>query len=485
MAGIGFRLQKLFQEDYYSSRIKAYGFSLFVTAGPWLVVILAVTAIRYILSLFHSISIEEQRLFTISISYCFIFSQIIYGALQLIVTRYVADLLYEQKADKVFSSFLGMTKITLFLAIILWLLFAIFTPLALYYKIVMLFLFLALNIIWIQSIYLTAAKDYQSIALAFLIGSIFSLSGIALIAYWHPTLGIEHGFALLLLIAFTIGTFITLVWLSIVIVRMFPNSDATEQFTFLSYLDKYPELFWSSLFYNIGIWVCNFVIWFGEGRGNIENTFIYHQIYDTSVFWAYLSIIPTYIFFVVSIETRFYERYKKFFGSVNNGATLNTILQLKESMNFVLKQEMERILRNQGIFSLLIIFIIWMFSSQSGNVTLEYSILQLTIIGAYANGMVLVITLLLLYFEDRKGAFRTSALFFFANLLLSLLLLPFGFNGYGISFALGSSITFLYAISRLFTYIKDIDYYTFCQSNAPIKRRTFFTKFANKLNGNK
>lgn len=106
-------------------------------------------------------------------------------------------------------------------------------PLALYYKIVMLFLFLALNIIWIQSIYLTAAKDYQSIALAFLIGSIFSLSGIALIAYWHPTLGIEHGLALLLLISFTIGTFITLVWLSIVIVRMFPNSDATEQFTFL------------------------------------------------------------------------------------------------------------------------------------------------------------------------------------------------------------------------------------------------------------
>ncbi|WP_414629823.1 exopolysaccharide Pel transporter PelG [Bacillus mycoides] len=358
-------------------------------------------------------------------------------------------------------------------------------PLALYYKIVMLFLFLALNIIWIQSIYLTTAKDYQSIALAFLIGSIFSLSGIALIAYWHPTLGIEHGLALLLLISFTIGTFITLVWLSIVIVRMFPNSDATEQFTFLSYLDKYPELFWSSLLYNIGIWVCNFVIWFGEGRGNIENTFIYHQIYDTSVFWAYLSIIPIYIFFVVSIETRFYERYKKFFGSVNNGATLNTILQLKESMNFVLKQEMERIPRNQGIFSLLIIFIIWMFSSQSGNVTLEYSILQLTIIGAYANGMVLVITLLLLYFEDRKGAFRTSALFFSANLLLSLLLLPFGFNGYGISFALGSSITFLYAISRLFTYIKDIDYYTFCQSNTPIKRRTFFTKFANKLNGNK
>ena len=78
---------------------------------------------------------------------------------------------------------------------------------------------------------------------------------------------------------------------------------------------------------------------------------------------------------------------------------------------------MERILRNQGIFSLLIIFIIWMFSSQSGNTTLNYSILQLTIVGAYANGMVLVITLLLLYFEDRKGHFEHQ-LFSFCKLVI-------------------------------------------------------------------
>ncbi|MGR5909172.1 exopolysaccharide Pel transporter PelG [Bacillus pacificus] len=73
-----------------------------------------------------------------------------------------------------------------------------------------------------------------------------------------------------------------------------------------------------------------------------------------------------------------------------------------------------------------------------------------------------------------KGHFEHQLFSFFTNLLLSLILLPFGFNGYGISFAVGSSITFLYAISRLFTYIKDIDYYTFCQSNIPIKQRTFF-----------
>ncbi|WP_369900573.1 exopolysaccharide Pel transporter PelG [Bacillus manliponensis] len=483
MAGIGFRLQKLFQEDYYSSRIKAYGFSLFVTAGPWIVVIVAITAIRYILSLFHTISIEEQRLFTISISYCFIFSQIIYGALQLTVTRYVADLLYDQKVDRVFSSFLGMTKITLLFALILWGAFAFFTPLPISYKLMMLFLFLTLNIIWIQSVYLTAAKDYKSITLAFLIGTCFSFGGILLISYFHLTITLEHGAAFLLLTAFSFGTFITLIWLSVVLIKLFPNSDKTEQFTFLSYLDRYPELFWTGFLYNIGIWVCNFVIWFGEGRGNIENSFLYNQVYDTAVFWSYLSIIPTYFLFVVSIETRFYERYKKFFGAINNGGTLKVILQLKESMNTVLRQEMERILRKQGIFSLSLIFIIGIFISQAGEIALQYSILQLTIIGAFANGMVLVVTLLLLYFEDRTGACRTSVLFFFMNLLLTILLLPLGFNGYGISFAVGSSISLLYALARLFNYTKDIDFHTFCKPGSQKKERVFFTKLADRLNG--
>ncbi|MGG2094326.1 exopolysaccharide Pel transporter PelG [Bacillus sp. S13(2024)] len=482
MAGIGFRLQKLFQEDYYSSRIKAYGFSLFVTAGPWLMVILGVTAIHYVLSFFHFLSIEEQRLFTISISYCFIFSQIIYGSLQLIVTRYVADLLYEQKTDKLFASFLGMTKIILFFAIVLWGIFSILTPLPLYYKIMLLFLFLALNIIWIQSIYLTAAKDYQSIALAFLVGAVISITGIIIVSYTHPTLHLEHGSAFLLLTCFTVGTFITLGWLSVVMVKMFPKNETKDQFIFLTYLDKYPELFWAGLLYNIGIWVCNFIIWFGEGNELIAGSFLYHPLYDTSVFWAYLTIIPTYIFFVVSIETRFYKRYKNFFGTVNSGGTLNQILHQKDSMKVVLRQEVERLLRTQGIFTFLIIFGIWIYMSQSGLRSLQYSIFQLTAIGAYSNSMVLVMTLLLLYFDDRKGAFRTAALFFFANLTLTAILLPLGYNGYGLSFAIGSSIAFLYSISRIFNYVQQIDYYTFCTPTALYTKRNFFTKLANKLN---
>ncbi|WP_416828315.1 exopolysaccharide Pel transporter PelG [Ectobacillus polymachus] len=482
MAGIGFRLQKLFQEDYLSSRVKAYGFSLFVTAGPWLIVILSITGSRYLLSLFHTIPIEEQKLFTISLSYCFIFSLIVYGGLQLIVTRYVADLLYEQKTDRIYPSFIGMTKLVLICAFVLWLIFACFTTLPLYYKFMMLFLFLGLHIIWIQSIYLTAAKDYQSIAYAFLTGSVVFVLEILVISFFHLQLGIPHGYAFLLLTSFTSGIFITLVWLSIVMMRMFPTSKLDNPYTFLSYIDKFPELFWTGFLYNLGIWTCNFVIWFGEGREVVAGSFLYHPIYDTTVFWAYLTILPTYVFFVVSVETRFYERYKKYYGAVNSGGTLHQILELRDSMIVVMRQEVYRLIRNQGIITLLIIFSAWIFISQTNSNQMEYSIFQLTALGAFSNGMVLILTLLLLYFEDRRGALRTSAIFFLINLIVTLALLPLGYNGYGISFVMGASIAFLYAFARLIHYVQNIDYYTFCQPDQQPRKRMFFTKLAEKLN---
>lgn len=482
MAGIGFRLQKLFQEDYFSSRVKAYGFSLFVTAGPWLILILTITGTRYLLSLFHTIPIEEQKLFSISLSYCFIFSLIVYGGLQLVVTRYIADLLYEQKVDDIYPSFIGMIRIVSVLAFIIWLVFAIFTPLVLYYKFMLLFLFFSLNIIWIQSIYLTAAKDYQSIAYAFLSGSLVFIAGVLWLSFSHLTVSFLHGYAFLLLTSFAIGIFVTLLWLSIVMLRMFPTGKVKTPYTFLSYIDRFPELFWSGLLYNIGIWVCNFTIWFGEGREVVAGSFLYHPIYDTTVFWAYLTILPTYVIFVVSVETRFYERYKKYYGAVNSGGTLKQILALKDSMNLVLRQEVYRLLRNQGIVSILVIFSVWIYLSQASLSLLTFSIFQLTTLGAFSNGMVLVLTLLMLYFEDRKGAYRTSAIFFFGNLIFSILLLPLGYNGYGIGFVAGSGIAFLYAFARLFNYVQDIDYHTFCQSNMQTKRRVVFTNLANRLN---
>ncbi|PRO67064.1 exopolysaccharide Pel transporter PelG [Alkalicoccus urumqiensis] len=485
MAGVGFRLQKLFQEDYFSSRLKAYLYAGLVTAGPWLIVILTVAIIRWLSMNVLNAPFEERTLFNLSVSYAFIFSQVVLGLQQLVVTRYLADKFYGKEFDDIFPAFLGMTKVTLAAAFALWLVFTIATPLNFLYSVVLFLLFAAINIIWVLFLFLSAAKFYQAVAYSFLGGGLLAVGSVFLVGRFADTLltvGFTHSFWLLS--GFTFGILVTLFGLLFALFATFPSKKTTGQFSYFSYFDRYPALFWIGILYNTGIWVCNWVIWFGEGREIIGSSFMYNSVYDTSVFWAYLTIIPALILFVVSVETRFYERYRVFYGFINYGGTLSQIASAMQRMTKVLREEMERLMRSQGLITFLFILfspliIAWM--GISGPIE---SIFRLTAIGAFSNVMVLVITLLLLYFEDQKGAVWTAALFFTANLSLTLFLLPMGMQWYGVSFAAGATLTFMFAAGRLIYFLKSADYFSFCPAEyGYLARGThFFTGIGERLN---
>jgi len=487
MAGIGFKLQKLFQEDYFSSRIKAYTFAGLVTSGPWLVVIGTIALIQWITSTFPFLNLEEKRLFNISVAYCFIFSQVLFGIQQLIVTRYTADLFYQKRTGEVFSTFIGMTKVTLGLSLLSWLIFAGWSSLPFLYELLMLTLYVTVNMIWVLFLFLSAAKFYQAVAYSFLSGGLVSFLLVWLIGRNMSSLPeFSHSPSFFLLLSFTGGMIITLFGLLMCMLMTFPERSKEGQYSYLSYFDKFPSLFWTGFLYNVGIWVCNWVIWFGEGRSTLEGSFIYHQIYDTAIFWSYLTIIPAMIMFVVSLETRFYERYRVFYGYINEGGTLQQIKKSKEAMQLVLKQEMGRLIRSQGIISLLILLSAGYIVSIVALDSRIISIFRFTTVGAFSNAMVLVITLILLYFEDRRGAMYTSIVFFGLNLSLSLVFIPFGYEGYGLSFSIGSTCAFLFSVLRLIIFIEKVDYYAFCQPQAisTNEKRTPFSKMGRWLNKN-
>ncbi|MBN6186795.1 exopolysaccharide Pel transporter PelG [Aneurinibacillus sp. BA2021] len=481
MAGIGFRLQNLFKEDYFSSRIKAYGYAGLVTAGPWLTVVISIALLQWLLSRFAFIAFAERQLFLLTISYSFIFSLLLTGGWQLIITRYVADLLYEKRSGEAFAAFLGISKVVSLLAALCAFIFLSFSSLPFLYKLVAFCFFISITLIWILMIFLTAAKYYQSIAYAFLGGSVVSVA----CALWFARSGLplpvgEHTQALGLLSGFAGGMVLTLFALFYALLLTFPAHGTTRQFAFLAYLDRYPSLFWTGLLYNAGIWVCNWFIWFGEGAGQ-NGVFRFHTAYDSAVFWAYLTIVPTLTIFVVSIETRFYERYRMFFSYVNYGGTLQQIRQAKSSMLQVLRYEMERLLRVQGVFTLFAILAAG-YARPVLHVSEEFiTLFRFAAIGAFANGILLILLLLLLYFEDRSGALRSAAFFFVCNTVLSFMLLPYGFNAYGVSFALGSTLSFLYAGLRLVQYVSRIDYYAFCGHTHAERTRDTFTRLGRKL----
>ncbi|KZZ85682.1 exopolysaccharide Pel transporter PelG [Bacillus sp. SJS] len=463
MAGIGFQLQKLFKEDYYSSRLKAYLYSLFVTAGPWLIVIFTILMLQVLLKTVPGVNALNKQLFMISVSYCFMFSQVLFGFQQLVVTRYTADCLYEKKEEKVFSSYLGFSAVTAAAAILLWLIFALLSPLEWEYKFMMLGLFLLLNLIWIMLLYLSGAKNYQSIALAFLAGGVLSVSCMFILLKWNPFPQGEWTPAWIMMGSFTAGIAVTFLWLVNAMLKTFPNRAASMPFEYLTYFDKYPQLAFTGIFYNAGLWVSNWIIWVSGGQWLLD-TFRYHPGYDTAVFYAYLTILPSYVIFVVSIETRFYERYRDFFSFINDGGTLTQIRKSKAKMLLVLKQEIERLVRNQGFISLAVLFLALFIFPLFFNADLILGIFRITLIGAFCNGMTMIMMLLLLYFDDRKGALFTSAAFFGGIALFTLLMLPAGEAAYGVGFTVGSLLSFVYSAFRLFQYVSKADYYAFCKS---------------------
>ncbi|MCT4796316.1 MULTISPECIES: exopolysaccharide Pel transporter PelG [Exiguobacterium] len=460
MAGIGFKLQKLFQEDYYSSRLKAYTFSGLVTSGPWLIVILVVGTIQWLAFQMPMLSLEERTLFMLSVSYAFIFSQILFSFQQLVVTRYVADLFYEKKAHDIFPVFTGMLKVTMLAAIIMYSIFWMISPLDFLYKLVLFVLFMTINVIWVMFLFLSAAKFYQAIAYSFLLGGFIAIGGVFLISriLVDPT-------SLELLLGFTVGMLVTLFGLFFAMLRTFPLRYATNEFSYFRYFDLYPDLFAIGVLYVLGIWVTNFIIWFGEGRTVVAESFVFNPYYDTAVFWSYLTIVPTQLLFVVAVETRFYERYRTFYGLINYGGALHQIDKAKQTMTTVLKNELIRLGRSQGVVTLFAILMAGVFVGWIGVPEEVGQIFRMTTLAAFANAMILVLTLLLLYFEDRRGALFVNLSFFTGNALFTLALLPLGIDWYGVGFAVSTTITFFIAGLRLMYFMGKVDYYVFASSN--------------------
>jgi polysaccharide biosynthesis protein PelG len=460
MAGIGFTLQKLFKDDYASLRVRAYAYASFIAAGPWLISVGSVALIQFLVKRLAGMDNLDAQLFVVTVSYCFIFSQIISGGWQLIVTRYLADHFYQNRLEIVTPTFAGISRLVFASSLIAAVWFYWGTPLPFLYKMISTVLFLVIGQIWLAMVFLSAAKNYQIISYAFLTGGTVAVASVLWLLY-RPLPFETHSLATNLLLGFTAGLTLTMVILVAVLLRTFPASKPSNPYGFLHYVDKFPALLLTGFFYNVGVWLDNIIIWFGPAGVTVEETFRYSPIYDNAVFLAYLTVIPCLVLFVVSVETEFYDRYRKFYGYIVNGGTLDMIMTAKRRMVEVLWRELYRMTKVQGCISLFFILIGGFLIVYLHFDKLTADIFRVYTLGAMASTLMLILMLIMLYFEDRKGALITSALFLILNLLLSLAVLPAGLDYYGFNYFLASMAGFCYAGLRLLRFLHRIEVHTF------------------------
>ncbi|CAM4060306.1 exopolysaccharide Pel transporter PelG [Paenibacillus alkaliterrae] len=454
MAGIGFELRKLFNSQGLLNNAIAYAYSSLTTIGPMMLCMFMVMGMQWLMTL-SGASFLEKELFLTTIVYCFIFSVLITGGLSMVLTRFIADMMFMKKYEHLLSSYYGSMAVCLPIGALTAWLFLRGMPVGMGYKIATYLLFSELIIIWLQTVHLSALKDYKRIVRSFLIGVVCASAGAWLLLYFTP-----FDNATSVLTAIVIGFFFVVLLSARHFEQFFPPKQSRIYFSFLSYLGKYPSLFFIGTFFYAGVYIHSFVYWFGPGQIRVAQHYVISPFFDLPVFYAYLTVIPTLVTFVVSVETSFYEKFRTYYDKILNGGTLTDITHAKQEMQRTLIQEISFIMEVQLLFTVVSLAIGIKVLPAIGFSMEQLDVFTILALSYFLFITAFIVMLMMLYYDDRKGVLIISGIFVAFNAALTYLTMHTGHHGLGMFLA--ALLTLTLALGRLMQYVRNIDYYTFC-----------------------
>lgn len=309
MAGIGFELKRLFSKKGLFSLIRSYGYAGVVCTGPMLLGMVLLFGIRMMAGM-AGVGTEDQEFLNCMITYTSLISVLVTNSLSMLTTRYVADMLYINKYDRVMPSFYGSVAIMFAFGGILYGTFLFLSRIEIEYQLCCIILFMELVVVWTEIIYLTAVKDYMGILKTFAVATVGALMFGGLLVY------IGRLPILSLFIAVIIGYGIMLVWYYKLLIEYFPKG-MTSSMSYLKWIDKYWQLLGIGTFMSIGLFSHLLIRWLSPLGVRVRGLFFSSPEYDLPALFAFISIILTNINFVTSVEVNFYPKYKIYFDLFN------------------------------------------------------------------------------------------------------------------------------------------------------------------------
>lgn len=453
MAGIGFELKKLFNRRGLFAAFRAYGYAGVVCTGPMLLGVVLLLGVMFLCDITGS-SRHSRELLVCMITYTLLASLTVTSFLSMVVTRFIADQLYEENYEAVLPSFWGSSGLMLIVGGILYGVFLIFSGAGLLDGFLCFGFFGELIITWNAMSYLTAIKDYRGILLAFIAAIVVTfLTGWILLMT-----GIPHVEALL--IAVSVGYGVMMVWDVTLLYQYFPSGNVSA-FFFLRWVDQFLPLAFTGLFINIGLFAHLVIMWMGPLQVKVQGLFVGAPYHDVPALIAFLTILVTTVNFVVSVEVNFYPKYRNYYSLFNDKGAIGDIKQAGKEMRKVLNMELKYTALKQLLTTALVISV--------GGILLEYLPLGFNDLmegyfrtlcvgyGLYAVANTML--LLLLYFTDYKGALWSSGIFAAGTSVFTIISLLFPQVYYGFGFLAGCVAFFLFSVLRLDYYTKRLPYY--------------------------
>lgn len=477
MAGIGFSLKRLFKKKGIINLCRAYGYSSIVTVGPTFLGIFLLLGISFVAGI-GGMGSHEKELLNCMLTYSILVALLVTSWFNMVVTRYVSDMIYAGKEERVLPSFFGSVLIELVICFVVYGIFLIFSKPKPLQGLLCLWLSMVLIVVWTQMIYMTALRDFQSIVLSFTISLMIGFV-LALLLVFIGWVRIE---TLLLCVIIAYGL-LALSYLRLML-DYFPKSRGSH-FAFLSWFDKFPALAISGAMVRIGLFSHLIIMYFGPLRVQVEGLFYGAPEYDVPALMSFISLLITTVGFVISVEVNFYPKYSNYYGLFSDKGAIKDIKLAEKEMIDVLRRELIYLGCKQFFTTVLFVVIgppivSFLFPGIS---TVAISIFRFLCaaygIYAIANSLMLIE----LYFEDYTGALIGTVLFAVVSTAATIWQILFGsIHYFGLGFAAGSVVFYFFALIRLNWYTKRLPYFLLSkQSFIPYRQRGLMTRIGEKF----
>lgn len=455
MAGIGFELKKLFRDEKgYFHSIKAYTVASIVTEGPMLLNILMLFVMKFLLSYYGS-SYREQEIYVYTITYIMIFSLIFSNTVLMFVDRSISDAIYNRQTRNIMPLFYSAVFWLVIIGGITAIIYLLLIPVNNLYRVISLIVFCLMLMIWVEVSFLSAVKQYTKVLVGFIAAVIVAIiSGILLLGYTNMQR--EAG----ALIATGLGFFVLFIMLLQQMMIVYPKGKV-GLFRLFPGLDEYKILIGIGVFMSLGFFTHNFVAWGSDLHNEIWRYGVVCLKYDVPTFFATLTICPMLVLFTVSVETSFYEKYREYFDAIQYGGTLEDIKMAKKNMVKVAFREIFRMMEIQLLVSIICATFLGNALRRCGLDDEQISIFRILCFGYCLFGLAKCLIIMLLYFEDRKGALFGSALFVVCSTLFSFIVIRFDTVYWGSGFLIAAFITVIYSGLRLRYFLNKLEHKVF------------------------
>jgi uncharacterized membrane protein len=223
-------------------------------------------------------------------------------------------------------------------------------------------------------------------------------------------------------------------------------------------------------------------MWFAPEAVKLPSNMRFYPDYDSAMFMAAMTILPSLALFVFSVETNFFNYYRRFYGNILAHASLRRIRALQKNIFDSILEGGRNTVLMQGAIALLVILLAPQIFERVGMFFMQLGMFRLAVLGSFFQVLLLFATIILAYFDCRR---LNVGIFFFylvANILLTLLFLNLGFEYYGYGFFLSSALAFLLAAGLLFSHVRKLPYHAFITNNDSVRKAGIYTE-TNKEHG--